>query len=808
MDKYVCIHGHFYQPPRENAWLEKIELQDEAYPYHDWNERITAECYARNGKSRILDKEGRIIRIINNYSRMSFNFGPTLLSWLEENAPDVYRSIQEADRESLERFSGHGSALAQPYNHLIMPLASRLDKVTQVRWGVEDFRHRFGRDPEGMWLPETAVDLETLDVLAEAGMAFTILAPRQAGRIRPLSGGGWEDVTKTGIDPSRAYKLVLPSGRDLALFFYDGPISTAVAFEKLLHSGENLANRLLGGFSEKRTWPQLIHLATDGETFGHHHPHGDMALAFALDHIETGGKAKITNYGLFLAGHPPTHEVEIIENTSWSCVHGIKRWRADCGCHSGLHPEWNQAWRAPLREALDLLRGSLDPLFESQACQYLKDPWAARNDYVELILDRSPERRDDFLARHAQRALTDEEKVLVLKLLELQRQAMLIYTSCGWFFDDISGIETVQILQYAGRAIQLAREVGGQDLEPGFLRSLEGAKSNKPGQVDGRRIYDNLVRPAFVDLPKVAAHYAVSSLFEEYGEEAPIYCYRAEKLDYRLAEAGRARLALGRVRITSEITGAWGSFSFGVLHFGDHNLNCGVRSFHTQETYSSLIKEIGEAFSKADLPGTLRLLDRHFAASTFSLNSLFRDEQRKILSLLLQSTLEEAEVVYRQLYEYHAPLIRFLNELGTPTPEHLSAAAGLVLNTGLKRALEEEELNQETILMNLEKARLEGVKLDHDTLEFAFRQRLEEEAERLAGEPSDLALLQKLESEVELALSLPFKVNNWQLQNIVWELWVSVFPGIRERAEGGQAEAGEWVSHFKGLAAKLSVLVK
>ncbi|MFQ6079504.1 MAG: DUF3536 domain-containing protein, partial [Thermodesulfobacteriota bacterium] len=549
MERSICIHGHFYQPPRENPWLEAIELQDPAYPYHDWNEKISAECYAPNAKSRILNGKGLIVQIVNNYSKISFNFGPTLLAWLQQKAPDVYEAILEADRESLKTFSGHGSALAQAYNHIILPLANHRDKYTQVLWGIRDFETRFGRNPEGMWLPETAVDLETLDILAEQEVRFTILAPHQASRVRPIGGGKWRDVTGGKIDPTMPYELHLPSGRKIVLFFYDGPISRSVAFEGLLKNGESFAQRLLGGFSEKRTRPQIVHIATDGETYGHHHRFGDMALAFALHHIEAKNLARLTNYGEYLEHYPATHEVEIFENTSWSCSHGIERWRSDCGCNSGKHPAWDQTWRGLLREALDWLRDRLASEYEERAGNFLEDPWAARNDYIEIILDRSPANMDAFSNQHAIRALNETEKITVLKLLELQRHAMLMYTSCGWFFDELSGIETAQVIQYAARALQLAQEIFGDPLESRFLELLERAKSNIFEYGDGRRIYEEFVKPAMVDLVKVGAHYAMSSLFREYGEKASIYCYTVDQDDYQGAEAGRAKLVVGRARV-------------------------------------------------------------------------------------------------------------------------------------------------------------------------------------------------------------------------------------------------------------------
>ncbi|HEX5607858.1 MAG TPA: glycoside hydrolase, partial [Candidatus Binatia bacterium] len=319
MKRFICIHGHFYQPPRENPWLEAVELQDSAAPYHDWNARITAECYASNSVSRILDEQNRIRKLVNNYAKMSFNFGPTLLSWLAEKSPAVYDAILAADRESVKKFSGHGSAIAQPYNHMIMPLANRRDRITQIAWGIRDFETRFQRRPEGMWLPETAVDLETLELLADFGVRFTILAPHQAARTRRIGQSEWRELEDRGIDTNRAYRQRLPSGKSLALFFYHGPIARAVAFEGLLSHGERFIQRLYGAFSAQDEQEQLVHIATDGESYGHHHRFGDMALAYALDRIEADSQTALTNYGEFLARHPPNDEVEIVEKSSWSC---------------------------------------------------------------------------------------------------------------------------------------------------------------------------------------------------------------------------------------------------------------------------------------------------------------------------------------------------------------------------------------------------------------------------------------------------------------------------------------------------------
>ena len=620
--KYLCIHCHFYQPPRENPWLEQIELQDSAYPYHDWNERISAECYAPNIAARILDDQQRITRIVNNYGKISFNFGPTLLSWAAEHSPEMYKGIIDSDRLSQKTYSGHGSAMAQAYNHMIMPLANSRDKLTQIRWGVEDFSHRFGRLPEGMWLPETAVDLESLDLMAQAGVTFVVLAPHQARAVRPLSGGDWQDVGGSRVDPSRAYRHTTTSGHTINLFFYDGPISQAVAFEKLLRNGEDFAARLTGAFNDNRDWNQLMHIATDGETYGHHHRHGEMALAYAMDTIESRKLAKLTNYGEYLENNPPTWEAQIIENTSWSCVHGIERWRSNCGCNAG-RLGWNQDWRRPLREALDWLRDRITPCFESLGGTLLHDPWAARNSYISVVLNRAPEVREQFGAEHFIRPLSPQEQVTVWKLMELQRHAMLMYTSCGWFFDELSGIETVQVIQYAGRVVQLAEQLFGEPIEEQFLERLALSRSNLVEYGDGASIYKRYVQPSIVDLEKVGAHYSISSLFAPYGERTDIFSYTVKRLDYHTGDAGKLRMALGQARFTSKVTQESEVLTFWVVHFGDHNVAGGVQKADGVASYQDMLTAISGSFERVDIPEVVRLLDKRFGEKTYSCDRSF-----------------------------------------------------------------------------------------------------------------------------------------------------------------------------------------
>lgn len=805
-ERFICIHGHFYQPPRENPWLDTVESEDTAHPYHDWNERITAECYGPNATSRILNDEGWITQIVNNYAKISFNFGPTLLSWLQEKAPDVYQQILVADLESTERFSGHGSAMAQAYNHMILPLASRRDKETQIVWGIRDFESRFQRKPEGMWLPETAVDIESLDLMAARGIAFTVLEPHQASRIRKIGDTSWDDVNGGRIDPTRPYRVFLPSGRTMAIFFYDGPISRGVAFERLLARGEHLADRLVGAFNSARTWPQIVHIATDGETYGHHHRHGDMALAYALDYIERKPLARLTNYGEYLEKFPPTHEVEIHENTSWSCAHGIERWRNNCGCHTGGPPEWSQQWREPLRRALDWLRDVLGTLYDDTARRYLKDPWAARNAYIELVLGRSNGAIEKFLGEHARNAdMPREEIVATLKLLEMQRNAMLMFTSCGWFFNEISGIETVQVLRYAARAIQLARDFSGEAIEQTLLERLADAKSNVAGLKDGRRIYEKLVQPAVVDLARVGAHYAITSIFEEYPDEGSIFCYQVRRQDYESFDAGRQKLAIGRVRITSEITRESTVLTFGVLYFGDVNLTGGVRAFQGAEEYELLKKELPEPVDHGDFPGVVRLFDKHFGNLPFSIKSLFRDEQRRILGLVWDATLAEAEGAFRQFHDRYVPFMKYHSELGIALPAVLKLAAEFDLNLRLERALDREDLPLSQIKNLLKQAKSESVTLDHQTLAFTLKTTGERLVARIGKNPYDLATLRQLDAAVHLARSLPFEVDVWKAQNEYYRMLEETLPEFESQFESGGEDARAWLEVFSSLGDHLRV---
>lgn len=804
MNRYICIHGHFYQPPRENPWLEEVELQDSAYPYHDWNQRITAECYAPNTAARILAADGKIADITNNYAKMSFNFGPTLLSWMERNDPDVYQAILKADRESQKTFSGHGSALAQCYNHMIMPLANMRDKSTQILWGLKDFESRFQRKAEGMWLPETAVDLETLDLLSEQGMRFSILAPAQAKAYRKIGDKEFTNVEGGRIDPKRPYLCRLPSGRRIALFFYDGPISQDAAFGELLGNGENFARRLVSTFLDDDT-TQLVHMSTDGETYGHHHFMGEMALAYLLNYVESVESIKLTNYGEFLERFPPDHEVKIIENSSWSCMHGVQRWKENCGCHTGSHPDWTQEWRRPLRDALDWLRDNLAHIYETCAAEYFQDAWGVRNEYIDVILDRSPENVEQFLARHAIKSLTLEEKSRSLKLLEMQRHVMLMYTSCGWFFDEVSRIETIQILRYASRAIQLAEEVNKISLERIFVSLLEHISSNLPQYKSGKAIYEEFVKPSVVDLLRVGVHYAVSSLFEEYPQMIQIYSYNASNHFYERLEDGAKKLAIGKANIRSDITQDEASIDFAVFHLGDHNLIGGVRIFQNEKKFSEMYKKIKGHFRKGNDAWTKKAIEEKFEKEHYSLRHLFKDEQSKILYQIIDANFSQVEASLRQINEHNYPLIQVIKQMHIPLPKVLVNTVLVLLNADLLRLIGNDPVDFQRLGVLVEEIREWALEIDKVSIGFMARRKIDAMMELLSHNPNEIQLMEMIANLLRILGPLELSLNLWKTQNIYFSIKRQHYRTFQDKIENQNQEAQRWIDAFHQLGNLLNI---
>jgi len=802
-NKYVCIHGHFYQPPRENAWLEVIEQQDSAFPFHDWNERITHECYAPNGASRILDEEDKIINIVNNYAGISFNFGPTLLHWMERNAPEAYADVIAADKESVKRFNGHGSAIAQVYNHIILPLASRRDKETQVKWGIEDFKLRFNRSPEGMWLAETAVDTESLEVLAENGITFTILAPRQVKRIKRIKDSDWQDVVNEQVSTKRPYVCKLPSGKSINLFFYDGGLSQDIAFKGILIDGKDFANRLSTAFSNNEE-VELVHVATDGESYGHHHKHGDMALAFCLDYIEKQKLARITNYAEFLSLQELEWEAEIHENSSWSCVHGVERWRNDCGCSSGMNPGWNQAWRKPLRVALDWLRDQMATVFEKELSRYCESPWDARNAYIQVILNRNENNVEQFLSEYCTKVPEGDHRTKVLRLFEMQRNSLLMFTSCGWFFDEISGIETTQILQYADRAIQLAESESSIVLHKAFLKLLSAAPSNLPSYSNGSEVHRQCVQPSRLSLSKVGQHYAVASLFDDFPEEIIICNYRAKSVDYERVEAGTFRLAIGHTQVYSLITGSAKQFYFAVLWLGQNHIIGNAQNFMEMNAYAEMKEELLKSFNSSSIAEVIGNMQTYFTAEKFSMWNLFKDEQRKVLSQILDKDIRQAEEANRAIFNRSYNILTVLSEAALPIPAVLRKNLETVINTDIRHFFENGQMFTSRLEKLAEDAQKWNVELDKTTIAFAAGRKLFEVLKGLnANDQADRTLDTLLRIMVVLQ-NLQIELELFEVQNQYFKLGKKVFQ-LSGFSFKDPAIRADWLSKFILLGDYLKV---
>ena len=801
-ERWVCIHGHFYQPPRENPWLEAIEPQPSARPYRDWNERITAECYRPNTAARVIDGQGQIIKIVDNYERMSFNVGPTLMSWLEQYAADVHAALIAADRASRERFGGHGSAMAQAYNHMIMPLSSPRDRATQVKWGIADFRKRFGRAPEGMWLPECAVDTQSLEALAAEGIAFTVLAPHQARAWRPPN-GEWRT---SPVDPGRAYKYRLPSGRTIDLFFYDGSTSQAVAFERLLADGHQIIARMIGRGPVEGDAPTLCHIATDGETYGHHHRYGDMALAWALSSVEEGWNGtRLTNYGEFRAKVPATWEVQLLENSSWSCAHGISRWRDDCGCNSGGRPGWNQRWRRPLRDALDWLRDQAAGALDSVGAMLFRDPWAARDAYIDVLLTGD---REKFLAAHAAHPLAADERVRALSLMEMARHAMLMYTSCGWFFDDLSGIETVQCMQYAARVAELVQDVGGHPVEFELIDRLSAAVSNLADEGDGRRVWSERVRPARIDPSKVCAHVAVHTLVEpDPDHDVAVHAYQVELVDRIERKSGRTRMVAAGVRVKSALTEATTSLCFAGLYLGEQHVTGGVRPPPDAAEWTAIVDELLGALKTADVFAAQRAIDRHFPGAQLSLGALLPGSRERVIEAVLGDALRSAEEQLGGAYDQHVPLVRWLVAHELPVPEVLHAIAEGTLRRRVLANLNAEHASFPELRNQLAEAAEVKVSLDTPEIALAASEGLRRLIDRIANDGElDPGALDTLARAAEVAARMKSAVDLWFAQNATWRL-LGRLPELRRRGHAGDLNAAQAAANLERLARTLRLAV-
>ena len=738
-EKFLTIHGHFYQPPRENPWLEAIEFQDSATPFHDWNERITKECYNPNSVSKIVDNRNRILDVVNNYEKMSFNFGPTLLSWLEHNSPQTYERIIKADIESINEHNGHGNAMAQVYNHIIMPLANENDKQTQVKWGIKDFEYRFGRKPEGIWLAETAVDDDTLRVLVENGIKFTVLSPYQALKMRKNGDKEWTDVSWGNIDPARSYRYYIKSAPDkyIDLFFYDGAISRSVAFDELLKDGNKFIRRLKEGYSEARKYPQLINIATDGESYGHHTKFGDMALSYVLKIRAEDEGFILTNYAEYLDKYRSDYEVDIKQASSWSCFHGVGRWCDDCGCSTGGHPGWNQKWRKPLRNALDYLRDELIKIYEKESVNYFNSNcWGVRNEYINVILDRSETNIKQFQKKFFIEELTDDDKVKAMKLLEMQRQALLMYTSCGWFFSEISGIETVQIMKYAARAMQLASEFSKKSPEKKFLEILDEAKSNISEFGTGKNIYEKLVKPSVITQKQITSLWGISSLYEDFEDEEDVYCYTIKRHDYQKTQKGNSTFIVSHVEVKSKITLETTDQIFALMQFSGGDFHCAIKEFPGEKEYNEIKDKLILTYSRNPLTEIIRSLDESFGKEYFTLKDIFIEERRKILQIMLKGKLEKFAQIYQDMYDEGKGSIYHMQNLGLTVPNEFKISANYALSHRFNDLVVHSEgfidsaMLQEAYEINLEAKKM-GVELDKKPSNEIFAKKILKNINRL-----------------------------------------------------------------------------
>lgn len=846
--KRLIIHGHFYQPPRENPWTEQIERQESAAPYHDWNDRIASECYLPNALSRRLDGYGRITRLFNNYEWISFNFGPTLFSWLEDNAPETYLRILEADRLSAARLGGHGNAIAQCYNHVIMPLASRRDQETQIRWGVYDFERRFGREPEGIWLPETAVNATTLEILIDHGFRFVVLSPHQALRARSLEGapaggdgalgrtgaGAWKDVSKGTIPIGAPYRCFAPgvsrgaggrgdgsrggAARYIDVFFYDAALSQDISFNHLLRSGDSLAGAI--DLAYPRAGGDLVVIATDGEVYGHHEPFADMALSYLAESAGPRRGFAMTNFGAELSARGPLSEVELKpgpngEGTAWSCFHGVGRWKEDCGCSTGASAGWNQKWRAPLRAGLNVLSESLAAQFEKEGASLFKDPWEARNDYIGIVESRSPDAAREFVAAHAPRALSGAETARALSLLESQRNAQLMFTSCGWFFADVSGIETVQILRYAARAIELAGVDHWLPLEKKLLGTLQGAVSNVPGKGTGAGIYNSEVKESIVGRPCLVALFAIDAHIAGREEAGEIYGYPVRPRDgivRHVVVAGMEdHVRIGSLEIDSPYTLETAAYEYMLYVEDEAAFVCHVRERGSEAEYRAMVERLAKLAEERRIGEIHPAAAELFGRKRFTIRDFLPEDRRRVLHRFAAKRLEEIEARFGEIYAESKHLLCLLKEANIPVPPNLLLPAQTHLTKKLVRELGQWE-------RSLSPAGLEGIKrivtegaffgvpIDTSSAAASFSDLILEKLRRLADnlDAEDAA---ELEQFVNLSEEMKIQTNFRDIQNRIFEMLETRIAPLLDRPAleaGGRDKTKRAVAAFLSLARRFN----
>ena len=764
----LCVHAHFYQPPRENPWLDYVSLDPSASPAHDWNTRVYDECYRPNQAARLIDGNGKITYITNNYRHLNFNVGPTLHRWIAQKDPNLASDIEEADKSAAIE-QGKGGAIAQAYNHMIMPLANLRDKQTQILWGIRDFEFRFNRKPSGMWLPETAVDLETLEILSENGIEFTILAPHQCAAVKDPSGLWSSTHGGNALDISRPYVQTLPSGKKITIIFYQGSIAHDIAFGGLLNSGDRFAETLMQLVMDKKE-PCLVTIATDGETYGHHHRYGEMALARAFQIINDSSSDIITtNIATFLDRFPATWECRIQENTSWSCAHGIERWRSDCGCHTGGQFGWNQQWRGPLRAALDSLRDKIDELYEKKINQICDSPWQLRDDAVELYLSTAPnsavslEHKKSFLNRRYG-SLTETAQTQLLSLLEAQRMRLFMYTSCGWFFNDIAGIETRQILAYAIRASELIQRTTDIDLTTDFLKQLETAKGNTLEGKNGKAVVEQYVFPQRENIETIAAAVALLDKKESYYS----FGISSETKKY---PSGDLCLKTSTLTIADTCSGDVWKGNAVVFSMGGLDDVCRL----TQKN-NPTDAEIRKYFYAADILSLSRYLEQTYELGPWNFTDLPQDSKIHIADSIMERTESQHYDIAEEFLEMNHRLMVQLQLLKITPPPILSAAADLVF----RRKIDMLSTATTTSILDLLKPDSPLCLLLDDARSLGTTSNLSFLAPRIIDEINSTVEENFLEQEesvyntviyfLQRAKELGIPLQLWHLQNKIWRI--------------------------------------
>jgi hypothetical protein len=752
----VVVHGHFYQPPRENPWTEEVGRERSAAPFHDWNARIAAECYRPNAVARVIDDRSNVVAILDNYEMISYNVGPTLLSWLERHEPETYVRMVGADAKG-------GGAIAQAYGHTILPLANPRDLRLQIRWGLADFRYRFNRDAKGMWLSECAVNDDVLCALIEEDVKFTVLAPGQAAQIRSLEGThSWVDVHQSWFDTSRPYRWMHPSGdgRGIDIIFYNGSLSHTVAFEMSNLNSQGLIDKVIAAASGR---VGLVTLATDGESFGHHHKYGDRLLAYALAVEGVRRGMPHTNLNKAVDEMRPTHEVKVHES-AWSCAHGVGRWREDCGCSTGGEAGWNQKWRGPLRSALNFLRADLGAVYAKRAPAVFTDHEAALDEYVLVMIGAMS--RKEFAAKHVA-----GNTVEAFTLLEMQRHGQSMFTSCGWFFNDISGIETVQVLRYAARVIDLIVELGELSPLDGFMSILSQARSNVQSEGTGADVWRRHVDPARVDVRRALQHVVLAELLEDEPTSA-FGPYEVEVHGRTFEQRGSTTLATGVASITHSLTFRKWLFAYAALGLGGLEVVGSLVEVSDVNDESSLLA-IRERFADGDAVASLVRELTNISPVEFDLSVALPDERERLMEKTAVGLEERYTEAYERLYEQHRATIEDLARHGYDLPSVLRAPAELALAHRFKESVLGAESSTDPAaydqaLTIARQARAAGFEVD-SPVTTSFMQRLLDDVVYRAIEKPTARAIQVAQDVMQLTGDLPARVQFDELQEAVYE---------------------------------------